>query len=139
MGPRPKKPPPLPIITGVKDGLTKLVREIAGLRREVKLVCDRLAAFEQKHPLALTPSPLGLDDWRTRTRSVTDEPNVEMERTMAEIEKSTDLEPATQALFAALKDLDGALRDIRRARNHIEVIADDAELQGALKKWLRRF
>lgn len=83
------------------DPIAKLARDIATLTREVATLNDRLGAT--------VPGPNWADDQQTA------EPRSAIRN--APFDGKND---ATQMISAAVEDLDGALRDIRSIRSHVD-------------------
>lgn len=122
-----------PTIQSITDGLTKLLREVRLLQTETRSLTERLHSFTEKHPVP--PAERTFDhDWVRRES--TDEPHSMFRAFLYEIKETDDLETPTRALIAVLKDLDGALRDIRAARSDIDAITNDSDLRGEFLDWI---
>ena len=127
------KPPAT--VEGIKDGLTKLLREIELIKTEIAAITSKLANFKETETThkRYDWDPDGPAYGQRQTR----EPLSAIRETLLNLEDE-NLEPASRALMAVFRDLDGALRDIRRARNDIEAIAGDSDRRDGFKKRLRR-
>jgi len=122
-----------PTVETIKEGLTKLLREVKQLQTEVRGLTARLGKFTDEHPIP-PPDTVGFD-WVQRP--ATRPPRQEFKELMWELKSTDNLEVPTRALFAILKDLDSALRDIRGARADIDAISNNADLRDDFKHWLK--
>lgn len=126
-------------VESVKDGLAKLIREVRLLQSEVAKLTGAIGGFTENNNRPrlwkVLPNSAGGGD---RARYQTDEPRSAIEQLRYEYGDASDLEIPTRTLLAISKEIDGALRDIRRARLDIDAIADDSDLRDDFREWQER-
>lgn len=123
-------------VESVAGGLAKLIREVRNLQKEVATLTSAVKGFTDHNPIKRwgrsLPSDAGGSDL---ARAETREPFSAIQKARYEYGNTPNLEIPTRTLFAIAKELDGALRDIRAARNDIEAIADNSDLRDSFKEW----
>ncbi|PAP91398.1 hypothetical protein [Mesorhizobium wenxiniae] len=119
-------------VESIKDDLAKVVREMRLLKSEVAKLTATIKVFTDKHPLPeRTPMP---PDLKRHERVATSEPRLEIDEAIYQL-RNANLDHPTQLIQAVAKQIDGALRDVRAARNQVEAIADDSDLREDWKAW----
>ncbi|MCP4304906.1 MAG: hypothetical protein GY788_08555 [bacterium] len=134
-------PPRTPAVSSIREGLEKLIREIAQLKNEVHAINKRLGAYRKKHPVPRDTASDYDPDFRAfgrGHRTETEDPRAKVPSALMDIEAEAP-GPATRALMSMLDDLDGALRDVRAARRDIDLIAGDSDQRARFKKWNRGY
>lgn len=126
-----------PTVTSVTEGLAKTIREVRGLQEEVAGLRRDLKGFTDANPVDRTRRVLppeaggrGLE-----AKAETDEPPSEISKVRFEYANDENLEIPTRTLLAIAKELDGALRDIRSAKQDIKAIARDPDLTEEFRNW----
>jgi hypothetical protein len=107
--------------------MDRVARDLAVVRAEIGDIKRQMAPFLSRHsPGNAARGIIGLD-WHTRTE--TDEPTSAIHAALWDLgtEEAAD-SLAVRALFAALRDLDGAFRDLRALRLDLATIAGDEVL-----------
>lgn len=128
-----------PTIQSVTEGLARLIREVRHLQSEVARLTHTLNGFTDKYRetrrwYSLLP-PEANPDQRDAARAETDEPKSAIRTINYEFNNNANLDIPTRTLLAISKEIDGALRDIRAARNDIEAITDDSDLRDDFREW----
>ncbi|MDV6225843.1 hypothetical protein R2G56_06055 [Nitratireductor aquimarinus] len=128
-----------PSVESVTDGLAKLIRDVRLLQSEVRQLRSDLGGFTNDKRLlpyihTLPPQAGGSD----RAKAETDEPQSGIRKISYEYGDVSNLEIPTRTLIAIAKEIDGALRDIRSARNDISAIEKDSDLRDEFRDWLSK-
>lgn len=118
-----------PTIESIGDGLVKIIQELGLLKSEIGQLNEKLKPLSDKadkRPQYRT----GLEWYQgTQTR----DPESEIERFCIEYRETDNLEIPTRAIIATIKQIDGALRDVRAIRADMEAIKNDSDLRAELK------
>ena len=112
----------------------RLCRDILNLQAEVNRVSNLLGNF----PVQLGYEPMSDAAWNLpQEMRRTEEPRSEIQSAVWKLlsDQGHTAKELSSLLKAALRDLDGALRDIRVARLNIEEISGSGELRGVQRKW----
>jgi hypothetical protein len=93
----------------------------------------QMTPFLARHKTGKANSYIIGFDWHTRAE--TDEPRSAIEGALYQLEaEDSNDSVAITALFAALHDLDGALRDLRALRLDMAIIAGDSNLTSRFRR-----
>jgi hypothetical protein len=119
-------------VENLPDGLRKLLRELALLRRDLGPLVERMESFKSKTKMSRQPFTIPLGG--PEARAETDEPQSMLDAVLRDLDGAEDDVAARRVLFAILRDVDGALRDIRAMRVDVETVANNPLASATFRK-----
>lgn len=125
-------------VEDIADGLSRLIREVRVLQREVAGLNAGFRGLETEKKVHLGSFKTVPPEWQSSqslNESETGRPKSVIAAVRREIVDQVDQSVTAKLMAAIAKEIDGSLRDIHAARRTLKVIEGSDDLTDAWREW----